>query len=736
MPLIVFAFLGHAAGLLAGFGGVGVWWGSAGILAAVVASGLRRWGAAAVALTLAGGTWSGSLARTDDATCLARVRLEGRARVLLRSPLEPGSSARGVVVEPRCGVRMRVRARSARVPAGSIVEVRGAFARRGTALAVMDADIRVVRAPGLVERWRASTGRRLDALYGADAPLARALLLADADDVDRELRDRFADAGIIHMLSVSGLHVGIIAGAVRSLAVALRATGVAADTSSLVVTLAFVGFIGAPPPAVRSAVMLAVTVWSRRQQRPTSEWGVWAISCAVPLWQPRVVLDLGWQLSVTGMAGLLASTRLCERASTRWTGWRRDVVRSMVATTVASAATAPLVAWVFGRVSLAAVLTNVLAAPLFNVAQPLLFASLVAIPLGPLAAILAEGARSALALIDGVARAGAAMPLAAVRAEPDAATAACLLVAAACGAVALVGRWWRRPACGALGALALATWWPLLRPGPGRVEVHMIDVGQGDAIAVRSPRGRWLLVDAGGAWRGGDAAASIVWPYLRRFGGDVVYLVLTHPHLDHIGGAVTLLDRADADTLWDGAYVTASTAYREALQAARARRRTWRRVAAGDRITFDGTVIDVLAPDATWMEGLEDPNEASVVLSVAYGDFRVLLTGDAERREEGWLVARYGQALRADVLKVGHHGSATSSTPAFLDAVQPRVGLVSVGVGNRYGHPSQEVLQALDERGVHLLRTDDDGTIVVASNGRLLEVRANGSRWRYDLATR
>jgi competence protein ComEC len=240
---------------------------------------------------------------------------------------------------------------------------------------------------------------------------------------------------------------------------------------------------------------------------------------------------------------------------------------------------------------------------------------------------------------------------------------------------------------------------------------------------MRSPRGRWLLVDAGGGWSGGDAGERIVWPYLRRLGGDVVHLAVTHPHLDHVGGAASLVTRAGVDTVWDGAWVAPGQAYRALLDAAR--RRSWRHVAAGDSARLDGATIRVLAPDSAWMAGLDDPNEASVVLAVEYGRARFLLTGDAETGEEGWLVARYGEALSADVLKVGHH-----------DTVRPRVALVSVGAGNRYGHPSQRVLQSFDARGTHLLRTDDVGTIVISTDGEWIEVRAHGERWRYRAAAR
>ena len=730
MPLVAIAFMAYAAGLLMGFGGVVVAGGSIAVALALSGIATRRWALVAVAASLGAGGAEGEWTRAADATCVRAVRADSVAVVRLLADLAPGQGARGIVQRAGCGVRARIRVRSGEYPSGATVRVSGIFARRGTELDIGDAHVRLLEPAGRLARWRRWTGARVDALYGADGPLARALLLADADDVDRSVRDRFADAGIVHMLSVSGLHIGIIAGAVRTLVVAAGAAIGTAELCSLGVTFAFVLFIGAPPPAVRSAIMLLLVLAARARQRPTLPWGVWAASCAVPLVDPHAVLDLGWQLSVTGMAGLLASGGVARRIAGRRRGWQRAVLSSMVATTVASLATAPLVAWVFGRVSLAAVLTNVVAAPLFEVAQPLLFASLVALPLAVVARLLAEGARAALALIDLVARVGGALPWAVLRFEPDAPTAALLALAASCGIVALVATWWRRPAMASLGALALAAWWPALRPGPGRLELHMIDVGQGDAVAIRSPRGRWMLVDAGGGWKGGDAGASIVWPYLRRFGGPVTYLSMSHPHLDHIGGVATLVDRAGPDTVWDGAYVSGSTIYRDVLQAVRTSRSAWRRVAAGDRAELDGVEVRVLAPDSAWMAGLTDPNEASVVLRLSYGAVRLLLMGDAEAGEEGWLLARYGDSLRADVLKVGHHGSSTSSTAPFLDAVRPDVALVSVGAGNSYHHPSQEVLQALDERGVHLLRTDDDGTIVVSTDGHDLEVRANGLRWR------
>ncbi len=162
--------------------------------------------------------------------------------------------------------------------------------------------------------------------------------------------------------------------------------------------------------------------------------------------------------------------------------------------------------------------------------------------------------------------------------------------------------------------------------------------------------------------------------------------VLSHPHSDHAGGAASVMRALHPERYWDGAYVGTSETYRQSLTAARDAGVRWHRARPGDSLVVDGVVITVLAPDSAWMSHLDAPNEASVVASVRYGTVRFLLMGDAERGEEQWLLEHI-DLLHADVLKVGHHGSSTSSTPAFLDAVLPRLALVPVGAGNPDGHP-------------------------------------------------
>jgi competence protein ComEC len=143
----------------------------------------------------------------------------------------------------------------------------------------------------------------------------------------------------------------------------------------------------------------------------------------------------------------------------------------------------------------------------------------------------------------------------------------------------------------------------------------------------------------------------------------------------------------------------------------------------------DGMLVRFLAPDSAWTTSLDDPNEASTVASIEFGETRFLLMGDAERDEEAWLVNHASSDLHADVLKVGHHGSSTSSTDPFLEAVQPSLAVISVGADNLYGHPSADVIASLGRVGAQIVRTDRSGTIVVHSDGKRLTYEAGGETW-------
>jgi competence protein ComEC len=222
-------------------------------------------------------------------------------------------------------------------------------------------------------------------------------------------------------------------------------------------------------------------------------------------------------------------------------------------------------------------------------------------------------------------------------------------------------------------------------------------------------------------------------PYVRRLGGEVALFVLTHPDADHVGGAPSVLEALRPARWWDPGFVHGSDVYRDALAVAARRDIPWRRAQAGDSLVLDGVLLRVLGPDSTWMASHTNANDASVVLMVQHGRVRMLLTGDAEAAEEAWMVERWGDALSAQVLKVGHHGSRTSTTEAFLDRVAPEIALVSVGADNRYGHPAPDVMERLRARKIDILRTDRDGAIVVRSDGRAIHLETRHTRWTHSV---
>ncbi len=690
-----------------------------------------------------------------DTELILRLHANAQPRAWLRA------DARGIA-EPlaSCRVIASVSVKEGSAPAGAWVRVTAHRLSSGRMLRLDDAVIEPTGAVDWVHGWRGRTGQTIDSLFGERAPLVRALLVADQHGIAPEVRDRFASAGLVHVLSISGLHVAIIAGALRTVGAALRMRRSAAELLALGAVGTYVTLLGFPPPATRAATMLTVVMLSGRLGRPVHPWTGLALGVWIPAADPRVVAALGWQLSASGMAALVGARSMLRRWRVRpllqaprentavwrhvdnaWRrlrntgprlhGWRLSLVRELAVGTAASVITAPLVAWAFGRVSIVAPITNIVAAPIVAFLQPTLFLALLLAPLRPVARWVADAAAAPLAVLDYIARTASDVPYASLSVAPGKLTALCMGVMVAAFVVSTARR--RVLPCLMTGATALvvAVWAPVAARGPGQLEIHVIDVGQGDAIALRTPRGRWVIVDAGRTWQGGDAGRRAVIPYIRRLGGKVALFVLSHPDADHVGGAPSVLDALRPTLWWDPGFVHGSGVYRDALAVAEQRDVTWQRVVAGDSLSLDGVMLRVLGPDSAWMANEDNPNDASVILMVQHGQVRALLTGDAEVAQEAWLVERYGSELNAMILKVGHHGSKTSSTDALLDAVQPQIALISVGAGNSYGHPSPSVMDALRERQVDILRTDRDGAIVVRSDGRSVQLETRHTQWMH-----
>jgi competence protein ComEC len=266
-------------------------------------------------------------------------------------------------------------------------------------------------------------------------------------------------------------------------------------------------------------------------------------------------------------------------------------------------------------------------------------------------------------------------------------------------------------------AYALGVEWP------GELQISVLDVGQGDALYIRTPDGADLLIDGGPNDSVGRALGQAMPAYDRAI--DVV--MATHSDLDHIGGLISLVDRYDIG-LFIVSHSTSTDPARQALDQALARRSVpIVRVAAGDRINLDpanGVYLDVLwppGPIGTSSEAIpvlpEDDNERSIVARLVYASTSVMLTGDAGEPTENMLVSKYGTALDSDVLKVGHHGSNTSTSDAFVGFVSPTTALISAGKDNQFGHPHQDVVDRLLAHGAETFQTKNEGLITLVSDG-------------------
>lgn len=254
--------------------------------------------------------------------------------------------------------------------------------------------------------------------------------------------------------------------------------------------------------------------------------------------------------------------------------------------------------------------------------------------------------------------------------------------------------------------------------GDGELTVYLIDVGQGDSILLISPSGKTMLIDAGDG--GAFDAISSQLTKLNITSLDVV--VVTHPHADHIGSMAKVINSYEIGSFYMTDFVATTKTYERMLTALEDNNVSVYQATSDTLIAWDEDVtVQVLSP----IVGIEydDSNTSSIVMKVSYGNSSIMLTGDAEKETEGGIIALWGEdALKADVLKLGHHGSSTSSSLEFVVAVDPDIALCSLGVDNDYGHPHRETLELMAELNIPLYRTDLLGTIKIVLDGTDIQV--------------
>lgn len=630
---------------------------------------------------------------------------------------------------------------------------------------------RIVRlgcAPGYgLERAIQAVRERVADFLSAQEPshlsgLVRALILADRSALPEAVVESFRSAGVSHVLAISGLHVALVwlLGYGISKAVLKRFEAVllagwlrkGAALSGLLPALAYVCVAGTPVTALRAACMILCATAALLFDRPATTWnslGVAALLLVVT--DPASPFSISFLLSFASVASILAVVPVLARSRSSssaespgrsgsrrtrlWEGFQRWVWTPLAVSAAATVATLPLCAFFFQRISLVGVAANLLVVPVIGwVVLPfgLLagFAGALGLPgAGVALALAVQAADFSVWLAEFFAR----IPGASVRVgSPSLPELVLLYILLAAARIFPKGIWKIAALLLFAGGFSLSCGTSLLSGrARGALEITFLSVGQGESAFIVMPDGKRMLLDGGMAREGvSDAGRWVVAPFLGKERiRSLNWIMASHGHPDHYGGLGFLASAFRPSEIWTGPpFACDDREYRSFLESCLRLGIRRKSLCRGQQpLAVAGVRIEILHPPCPGEESGEpetrcpDPNNRSLVLRLVYGEVKILFTGDIEAATERRLLAR-GEGLTAQVLKVPHHGSRGSSSPAFLDAVSPRVAVVSAGYRNRFGFPSAQVLSRLRERGVVVFRTDLDGAIRLRTDGRKIEM--------------
>lgn len=587
----------------------------------------------------------------------------------------------------------------------------------------------------IVYPLRKSIAYNLDWYVGGDeAKFLKGLTIGDRSEIPSEVKTSFINSGVMHILAVSGLHVGLIT---IILVVVLAAVRIPETPRIVLICLMLIVYIfltGSSPSVVRAVIMAIVLFGAKLFDRKLDIVNSLAVAALIILfWDARQLFMPGFQLS---FAAVLSIVLLYPIFYSWWKNlpeWlvgprlTDGVVRLFCLSLAAGLGTLPFTALYFGKIPVIGFLANIVVVPMSGlVLAAAMTTTLFSFVWDTAALLYAAVAKLVTAVLLESVKFFGGFTFSYLDARFS------LLDTIGFYAVlALIlsfGRWsFKRMMIAVLVFMNMILYGWILGwvDRDNLLRVTFLDVGQGDAAFVEFPHGETMLIDAGPRGLHRDAGARFVVPFLKAKGvSQLDAIVLTHPHSDHLGGVPAVLRSIPVSKVIDAGSYAKSAIYEEYLRLVDSVQAPRQILLGGHQISgFADVRIYVVHPSGVFAEvdtsGRTNLNNQSLVLRIVYGSTSILFSGDAEEIAEETIVHRYGDFLRSDVLKVGHHGSTTSSTGDFLSAVRPGIAVISVGKNNKFRHPSPDVLARLAYNNVKTYRTDEHNAVVLVSDGKL-----------------
>lgn len=565
------------------------------------------------------------------------------------------------------------------------------------------------------------------------AAVLSALILGDRTDLPEEIYQAFANSGTVHVLALSGLHTAFLLALLWGLLGFLRIPRRPRVLLVIVTLLYYAALTGFSPSITRAVIMISIVLigyWLGHSNMAMNNLLIAAI--VILFLDPDTLFHVGFQLSFIAVLSILwlyprfkSIADKIKLYHDRYPAPVRGVVLILLVSAAAQIGTLPLTAYYFNRIPLLASLSNVCVIPLAGMVMALGFVtvgtSLFSVVLTQYYAALNEWM---IWMMISVPQVSLKLPLAYVEWYTFSLYAIPLYFA-----VWIWLTFWKyRPLRMAgfftiLILLNIFLWRQVFFPDH-ELKIAVVDVGQGDCTVISTPGNKHIVIDAGDRNDLFDYGESVVAPYLRRQGiHRIHYLIMTHPHDDHIGGMAYLIREFEIDTVYHNGRWMRSGIFLETLDQMRRRNLPHRALREGDILrTDDGLWMGVLAPPEIFTDASPEtnPNHASLIFLMRYGKNHFLWMGDAEKNHFGRL-RKYAYLIRSDVIKVSHHGAENGTSAGFIRQVQPTTAVISVGRFNRFNHPSETVLRGYEQAGAEVLRTDQNGAVIFTADAQRVQ---------------